>query len=144
VEIQIGDMVFVRTFVAEPGRSPKLDFPASGPYAVVSRNEKTFVIKTSSGNQRVSSDRVTRAPAPTDLPAELQMDVDTNEGTEDVGLTDEIVVDRIVGHGVNEDGQYMVKTRWHGQDKSEDTWQEASDLPHHFVERYAKKKEIAN
>jgi hypothetical protein len=70
-EIQIVDMVFVRTFVAEPGRSPKPDFPASGPYAVVSRNEKTFVIKTSSGNQRVPSDRVTRAPVPTDLPAEF-------------------------------------------------------------------------
>jgi Integrase core domain/Chromo (CHRromatin Organisation MOdifier) domain len=142
-EIQIGDMVFVRTFVAQPGRSPKLDFPASGPYVVVSRNEKTFVIRTSRGNQRVSSDRITRAPAPTDLPAEFQMNVDTNEDTEDVGLTDEIVVDRIVGHGMNEDGQYMVKIRWHGQDKSEDTWQEASDLPPHFVERYAKKKKLS-
>jgi hypothetical protein len=59
------------------------------------------VIRTSSGNQRVSSDRITRAPAPTDLPAEFQMNVDTNEDTEDFGLTDEVVVDRIVGHGVN-------------------------------------------
>ena len=58
-------------------------------------------------------------------------------------MTDEIVVDRIVGHGVNEDGQYMVKIRWHGQDKSEDTWQEASDVPRHFVERYAKKKKLS-
>jgi hypothetical protein len=33
-EIQIGDMMLVRTFVAQPGRSPKLDFPASGPYVV--------------------------------------------------------------------------------------------------------------
>jgi Chromo (CHRromatin Organisation MOdifier) domain len=55
-------------------------------------------------------------------------------------LTDEIVVDKIVGHGVNEDGQYMVKIYWHGQYKSENTWQEASDLPHFFVERYAKRK----
>jgi hypothetical protein len=37
----------------------------------------------------------------------------------------------------------MVKVRWHGQDKSEDTWQEASDLPRHFVERYAKKKKLS-
>jgi hypothetical protein len=36
----------------------------------------------------------------------------------------------------------MVKIRWHGQDKSEDTWQEATDLPLHFIERYAKKKKL--
>jgi hypothetical protein len=50
--IQKGDMVFVKfvkTFVAEPGRSPKLDFRASDPYVVGSRNEKPFVIKTPSG-----------------------------------------------------------------------------------------------
>jgi hypothetical protein len=49
------------------------------------------------------------------------LDADTTEDVEDVGLTDEIVVDRIVAHGINDDGQYMVRIRWHGQDKSEDT-----------------------
>jgi Chromo (CHRromatin Organisation MOdifier) domain len=132
--------VFVKTFVAEPGRSPTLDFRASCPYVVVSRNEKAFVIKTPSGTQRVSSDRVTQVPVPNDLAAEFQLDVDTNESADDIGLTDEIVVDRIVAHGVNDDGQYMIKIRWHGQDKSKDTWQEASDLPRHFVERYARKR----
>jgi hypothetical protein len=71
------------------------------------------------------------------------LDADTIGDIEDVGVTDEIVVDRIVAHGTNDDGQYMVRIRWHGQDKSEDTKQEATDLPRHFVERYAKKKKIA-
>jgi hypothetical protein len=53
--IQEGDMVFVKTFVAELGLSPKLDFPASGQYVVVSQNKKTVVIKTPTGTQKVST-----------------------------------------------------------------------------------------
>ena len=116
-KIQVGDLVFVKTFVTEPGRSPKLEFPASGPFVVIGRDDKTFLIKTASGRQRVSSDRVTKAPVPQDLPPEFQLDSNTTGAREDVGLTEETVVERIVAHGVNEDGKYMVKIRWHGQDK---------------------------
>ena len=47
-----------------------------------------------------------------------------------------------MAHGVHEDGKYMVKIRWHGQDKSEATWQAATDSPLNFIERYAKKKKL--
>jgi Chromo (CHRromatin Organisation MOdifier) domain len=141
-KIQVGDLVFVKTFVTEPGRSPKLEFPAFGHFVVIGRDENTFLIKTASVKQRVSSDRVTRAPAPRDLPPEFQRDLTSNESIEDVETTEETVVDRVLSHGVNEDGQYMVRIRWHGQDKTQDTWQEASDLPIHFIERYARKKRL--
>jgi hypothetical protein len=36
----------------------------------------------------------------------------------------------------------MVKIRWNGQDKSGDTWREASGLTVLFIEIYAKKKHI--
>jgi hypothetical protein len=140
--IEIGDWVFLRTFITEPGRSPKLEFPAVGPYLVLARDDKTFVIRAGTGNRRVSSDRVTKAPVSQDLPDEFQFDAELEAAREDVGDPDEIVVDRLVDHGINEDGQHMVKIRWHGQDKSEDTWQEARDVPRHFIEKYAKKKRL--
>jgi Chromo (CHRromatin Organisation MOdifier) domain len=138
-KIQIGDLVFVKTFVTEPGRSPKLEFPASGPFAVIGRDDKTFLVKTAYGKQIISSHRVTRAPAPQDLTLEFQLDSHTTGAPEDVGPTE---VDRILAHGVNDDGKYMVKICWHAQDKSEDTWQEASDLPLQFIERYAKRNKL--
>jgi hypothetical protein len=140
--IQPGDLVFVKTFVTEPGRSPKLAFPVSGPHLVIARNDKTFVIKTSSGTQRVSTDRVTKAPGPRDLPDEFQLEAELEVAREDVGSLDEMVVDRIVDHGVNDDGEYMVRIRWHGQDKSEDTWQKGTEVPRHFIEKYVKRKKL--
>jgi hypothetical protein len=98
------------------------------------------LINTVSRRQRVSSDRLKKAPVPQYLPQEFQLDSNTTGAQEDVGLTEETVVDRIMAHGFNEDGQYMVKIRWHGQYKSEVTWQEASDLPLHFIEQYRKRK----
>jgi transposase InsO family protein len=141
-DIRPGDMVYVRTFVTEPGRSPKLAFPASGPYLVLSRSDKTFTVRTGSGTQKVSSDRVTKAPGAQDLPPEYQLDLDLAEAREDVGDLDESVIDRVVAHGVNDNGEYMVKIRWHGQDKSEDTWQESTDVPRHFIEKYARRKKL--
>jgi hypothetical protein len=56
---------------------------------------KTLLVKTASGHQIISSDRVTRAPAPQDLPLEFQLDSHTTGAPEDVGPTKETVVDRI-------------------------------------------------
>jgi hypothetical protein len=69
--------VLVKTFVTEPGISPKLELPASGPFVAIGRDGKKFIINTASGKQRVSSDRVTRAPGPQDMPPEFQYDLDT-------------------------------------------------------------------
>jgi hypothetical protein len=57
-QIESGDLVYVKTFVTEPGRSPKLEFPAAGPFVVISSDVNGFLLRTRSGDQRVSSDRV--------------------------------------------------------------------------------------
>jgi hypothetical protein len=58
--IASGDLVFVRTYADAVG-SPKLLTPASGPYTVANRTERTFSFKTPSGPIPVNSDRVTKA-----------------------------------------------------------------------------------
>jgi hypothetical protein len=60
-KIESGDLVYVKTFVTEPGRSPKLEFPAAGPFVVISNYLNTFLLRTRSGDQRVSSNRVIKA-----------------------------------------------------------------------------------
>jgi hypothetical protein len=34
-QIESGDLVYVKTFVTKPGRSPKIEFPAEGPFVVI-------------------------------------------------------------------------------------------------------------
>ena len=58
--------VFVKTFLLEPIRKPKLSFPVAGPYPVVQTDCPQVVIKTRDGDQRVHLDRVIRCPM--DLP----------------------------------------------------------------------------
>jgi hypothetical protein len=64
-----GDLVFVKSFSHQTDISPKLLFPASGPYVVINRDSRTMTVKTPSGPVRINCDRVTRAPAPEDLPS---------------------------------------------------------------------------
>jgi hypothetical protein len=35
IQIESGDLVYVKTFVLDPGRSPKLEFPAAGHSVVI-------------------------------------------------------------------------------------------------------------
>jgi hypothetical protein len=72
-QIEFSDLVYVKTFVAKPGRSPKLEFPAAGPFVVISNDVNTFLLRTRSGDQRVSSDRVIKAGVSLDLLPEMQV-----------------------------------------------------------------------
>jgi hypothetical protein len=72
-QIESGDLVYVKTFVTEPDRSPKLEFPAAGPFVVISNDVNTFLLRTRSGDQRVSSDRVIKAGVSSDLLPEMQV-----------------------------------------------------------------------
>jgi hypothetical protein len=49
---QMGDSVFVKAFMLEPGRSPKLSAPVSGPYPVVGIDVPNVVIRTREGTER--------------------------------------------------------------------------------------------
>jgi hypothetical protein len=66
-----GESVLVKTFLLEPGRSPKLSFPVAGPYPVVKLDGVNVFICTADGDQRVHLDRVIRCPM--DLPPGVEL-----------------------------------------------------------------------
>jgi hypothetical protein len=55
---------------------------------------------------------------------------------------EEFVMDQIVGHGADDDGNMLVKVRWFGCPSSADTWEPVGNLPGHFLKRYAKSKRM--
>jgi Integrase core domain len=65
-----GESVFVKTFLLEPSRTPKISFPVAGPYHVVETDGLQVVIKTRYGEQRVNLNRVISCPM--DLPPGIQ------------------------------------------------------------------------
>jgi hypothetical protein len=72
-QIESGDLVYAKTFVTEPGRSPKLEFLAAGPFVVISNDLNTFLLRTRSEYQRVSSDRVIKDGVFSNLLPEMQV-----------------------------------------------------------------------
>jgi hypothetical protein len=42
-QIESGDLVYVKTFVTESGRSPNLELPAAGHFVVISNDLNTFL-----------------------------------------------------------------------------------------------------
>jgi Integrase core domain/Integrase zinc binding domain len=66
-----GESVPVKTFLLEPGPSPKLSFPVAGPCPVVQLDGVNVVIRTADGDQRVHLDRVIRCPM--DLPPGVEL-----------------------------------------------------------------------
>ena len=112
-DIEIGDLVAVRTFVTEPGRSPKIEFPVTGPYVVVEKTPTNFVIRTREGRQSIHSARVIKFPRPTELPAGVEgVKVErADESPPETFDEEEYVVEQIVDHGVAGDGTLLVKVR---------------------------------
>jgi hypothetical protein len=65
--LKVGYSVFVRTYMLEPGRSPKLAAPVSGPYPFIRLEGPNVVILTREGRETLHLYRVMRCP--TDLPS---------------------------------------------------------------------------
>jgi hypothetical protein len=144
-----GDSVLVKTFMLEPGRSPKLSFPVSGPYPVVQLDGVTVVIRTRDGDQRVHLDRVIRFPM--DLPPGVEFAEDhpirrTRRKAEIDELADvEYVIDRLLKHAVNEDGDgYLLRVLWAGFDRGSDTWEPAEALPAAILRKYELKHKLSS
>jgi Chromo (CHRromatin Organisation MOdifier) domain len=102
-----------------------------------------FNLRTSGGNVIVSSDRVTKAPAPTNLSTPLPPYTRPDQGDETGGDVEEFVVERIISHGDLDDGTRVVRVRWHGYDDSADTWEPVSEIPMSFERRYARCRRLA-
>jgi Integrase core domain len=137
-----GESVFVKTFLLEPSRTPKLAFPVARPYPVVQTDGPQVVIKTRDGDERLHLDRVIRCPM--DLPPGIQFT--RPEPVNDIRLQAdqsdaEYVIDRLVTHALHEDGTgYLMRVRCAGYDQGSDTWEHAINLPGTLLRRYERRK----
>jgi transposase InsO family protein len=145
--IRVGDWVYIKTESTQVGRTPKLEFPAVGPFEVIGTESAphTFIVRTSSGRETVSGNRVTKAPVAGDLRAPLDLwATPTGPGRGERDELTEFVVDRVISHHVDDAGQPMVRVRWHGFEADDDTWEPAAEVPRHFLARYAKRRKNFN
>jgi hypothetical protein len=141
----IGDSVFVRTHLLEPGRTPKLVAPVAGPYPVVEIDGPNVVIRTCEGPERLHLDRVMRCP--TDLPSSVewrpQKEPAKKERRPEKDADDEYVIDYLVAHAQAEDEQtWLIRVRWAGFARSEDTWEPVDALPGKLVEKYERRRKL--
>jgi transposase InsO family protein len=142
-DIQVGDKVFVKTFVLEPARSPKLEFPVMGPYTVTRLGESGFDLITASGTQRVHSDRVIKAPSVHELPPGISWAPTVPPQQKTPKEHVDHIIERAVAHRFDDQGMVLVKIRWAGCGPEEDTWEPSSYIPLSVLEQYAAKKNIS-
>jgi Chromo (CHRromatin Organisation MOdifier) domain len=142
-DIQVGDKVFVKTFVLEPARSPKLEFPVMGPYTVTRLGESGFDLITASGTQRVHSDRVIKAPSVHELPPGISWAPTVPPQQKTPKEHVDHIIERAVAHRFDDQGMVLVKIRWAGCGPEEDTWEPSSYIPLSVLEQYAAKKTIS-
>jgi Chromo (CHRromatin Organisation MOdifier) domain len=95
----------------------------------------------------VHSDRIIKFPWASELPMGVEgTKMIRSRESPSVDVTprtdDEYVIDKIVDHGVDEDGLMRVKVRWYGFTEKEDTWEPVANLPRHFLRLYARRVKI--
>ena len=108
----------------EPGRSPKLSVPVSGPYPVIRLEGPNVVILTREGRETLHLDRVMRCP--TDLPSGVawapRKEVPKSVSRRAAEPDDEFVIDRLTSHAMAEDeSEWLISVRWEGFSAADDT-----------------------
>lgn len=119
-------------------RRHKLSPKADGYYQVVGTTDNTVTILRDGMNEKVSRDRITKAPpVPTDHTGS-----DHQESTPQSGPTQnkggstnekEYVFDHIVDFNTDSD---LFRVRWHGYSAEEDTWEPPNHLPFNAIASY--------
>jgi hypothetical protein len=143
--LQVGDYVFVRTYMLEPGRYPKLAATVSGPYPVIRLEGPNVVILTREGRETLHLDRVIRCP--TDLPSGVawapRKEVPKSVCRRAVEPDDEFVIDRFVSHDrADDDYEWLIRVRSAGFSAADDSWEPARELPAELVGRYERRKKL--
>jgi transposase InsO family protein len=133
-----GDWVLVKVYTD----SPKLTLPLAGPFEIlqVDHRNGTFIIRTSDGRLSVPRDRVKPAPMPRDLPPEYR--IGHTPLAEPFDNQTEFVIERLISHGKNDEGKWIVRVRWAGYRSDEDTWQDPRLLPRNNLTKYERKRGI--
>jgi hypothetical protein len=143
--LQIGDYVFVRTYVVEPGRSAKLSFPVAGPYPVLKIDGPNVEFRTREGHQRLHLDRVLTCPM--DLPSGVEWAPQQEKSPRSKTQTesdDMYVIDRLISHARSEDGPgWLIRVRWAGFGADGDTLEPAENLPANMLQKYERRKRLA-
>jgi hypothetical protein len=74
-------------------------------------------------------------------PATVESDV-LERDEENLDELKEYVIDHIVSHRRDSDGVMLLRIRWFGFDKSEDTWERALHIPVELTRRYVRKRKL--
>jgi hypothetical protein len=98
----------------------------------------------------VSADRIRKCPWPQDLPkgmhfANKLVTVESDALERDEENLDELteyVIDHIVSHRRDSHGVMLLRIRWFGFDKSEDTWEPVLHIPVELTRRYARRRKL--
>ena len=140
-QITAGDYCLIQVYAD----SPKLTLPLAGPFRVVTVDARngTYVVATREGKVRVAGDRVRPAPVPRDLPVEVTLPPPPAELQEEAPNATQYVIDRIISHGRDDNGEAIARIRWAGYDDKDDTWERCRDLPVEVVRRYARRKRVS-
>ena len=151
-DLSVGDLSYVKTYVAPKELSKKLIFPAVGPFIVsrVGADRRTFKVQTPEGEVTVSADRVRKCPAPQDLPRDMKFAIappETNgEGPEEeerlMDELEEFVVERIVSHRKDDSGRMYLRIRWFGYGPEADTWEPVFHVPNEMIQRYVRRRKL--
>ena len=143
----------------------KLRPKVTGPYKVLETfpdNNTLIILFDDDLEERVSLDRVIPAPArrhltphPEETLTEQEPTEETLEGhapsnnisppDQSIGQSNsqsdlEYPIDRIIDHGLDDDGNMLYRIRWTGYTASDDTWQEADTIARNTVVSYCKRK----
>jgi hypothetical protein len=87
---------------------------------------------------RVNSDRITKAPSnAVEMPNEDSNEAQPSPGPDE---SDEYVVERVVDHADEPNGERLFRVRWYGYEEGEDTWEQEGKLPRQFIRRYWRTK----
>ena len=134
--IRAGDYVYV-----DPtdglSKTGKLQSPALGPFRVIRKDERTYVIDRDGATERINADRVTYAPPPENAPTK-DNNATTTEHLDKNTEGPTYVVDRLVTHRRTPDGTFEFLVLWYGYD--EQTWEPRRNIPEELVSRYFEKR----
>jgi Chromo (CHRromatin Organisation MOdifier) domain len=140
--------VYLRRAVHEPGVNPKLYDQVDGPYQVIDTDGRTFLLQTETDRVRVSSNRLTPAPAKVDKnevrkisrsPMEEGGWKENQDAKSKADEVEEFVFEKIVGTRHEPDGTLRYRVHWYGYGRGDDTWEPIGHLPLNAVRRYEKR-----
>lgn len=144
-DLHVGDWIFLASHAR---KRSKLAHKSLGPYMVLKTDGRRFTIESPERNRTVTSDHITRAPAPQEGHPAWKRAEATRQNYENTasskGSSDEAeyVFEKLVGHRYKADGSLELCVRWFGYGPEADTWTVFTGPPAEAVRKYCKRKKL--